>query len=821
MFDFIFKRSGAKTAKTATTAAGATKQGAPAPVSAASVKQAALAQAAMFSGDEAAAAAFILQCPFADARLIAAAQLQTAPVLEATVQAMRNTDRRVVKLLQSRLDEIRQRTRSQEQARQCIATARQLSEAPRLMANQVVDLDRAWQGIVLVGAPQAAEFTDVRARLTARLEEQARLQHALRLLLVRLQQASADEADNADNADNADHRQPDNLHALLQECADSLAMVRASLEAAALPAPLLRDIEAARPAVQQRLEASLRVASPVVAEVIEIDAIPASAPIAEKSIDTPVSAQARQAYVDALDGLENSLQQGGLHAASEFDRRLRRLELDSARITQTLASTQRAQLSAVRAELARLQAWARWGGNISREELLKAALTLPGLSLTPAELAKKVGSLRERWKSLDSSAGAATNDAWRLFDAACSAAYAPAAAHFKKLAQERDQNLHIAEALIAAVREQAAGLPAAEAIDGKQLAQLCAQQAQAWQRLGTIERKEKKRLDRDFAQAMQGLLQPLQQRRAAAIRLREQMIAQLLQLQPADASALESLRLAQERWQAEAKALPLERGDEQALWQRFRAACDAVFAARKQGAAAADGERRAHHKAREDLCATLEAALGDAEPVIAIALREAQAAWPRLGAVPRALEKAIETRYQAAVAALQARLALARRAASAAQSDALCDKLRLCQQAEAAVLGRGTQEADLVALWENLPVLPAPFERALAARFAAATAAATAIDCGPDAGYAVLLEQNRAVLSTQLLRCEILASVDSPEEFSRSRLQLQVEVLQSSLQAGQKPLTAQAQLLALCALPAATDARDAARIERLLVQLQE
>ena len=465
----------------------------------------------------------------------------------------------------------------------------------------------------------------------------------------------------------------------------------------------------------------------------------------------------------------------------------------------------------------RLQAWARWGGNISREELLKAALALPGLSLAPAELAKKVGSLRERWKSLDSSAGPAANEAWRLFDAACSEAYAPAAAHFKKLAQERDQNLHNAEALIAAVRESAAGLPAPEAIDWKQLAQLCAQQAQAWQRLGTMERKEKKRLDRDFAQAMQALLQPLQERRAAAIRLREQLIAQLLQLQPADALALESLRLAQERWQAEAKALPLERHDEQALWQRFRAACDAVFAARKQGAAVADGERRAHHKAREDLCAGLEAALGDAEPAIAIALREAQTAWPRLGAVPRALEKTIEARYQAAVAALQARLALARRAANAAQSDALCDKLRLCQQAEAAVLGTGMQEADFAALWENLPALPVPFERALAARIAAATAAVAATD----AGYALLLEQNRAVLATQLLRCEILASIDSPEEFSRSRLQLQVEVLQSSLQAGQKPLTAQAQLLALCALPAATDARDAARIERLLAQFQD
>ena len=521
------------------------------------------------------------------------------------------------------------------------------------------------------------------------------------------------------------------------------------------------------------------------------------------------SAEAQQAFAQTLESLEKALQDGGLHAASESDRALRKLELGALHINEA----QRRQLTAARAELNRLQAWARWGGNISREELLKAALALPAQSAAPLELAKKVGSLRERWKSLDTSAGPATNEAWRSFDAACSEAYAPAAAHFKKLAQEREQNLRKAEAMIAAVLETAAALPAPAATDWKQLAHLCTQQSQAWQRLGTIERKEKKRLDRDFAQAMQALLVPLGECRAEAIRQREQMIAKITALTATDASALETLRMTQERWQSEAQALPLERQDEQALWLRFRAACDAVFAARKEGAAAADGERRGHQEQKEALCATLEAALGDAEPAIAVALRETQAAWSRIGPVPRAVEKAIDARYQAAVAALQGRLDLARRVALAAQSDALRDKLRLCQRAEAALLGAVDSDASLATLWENLPALPAPFERALAARFAAATQA--------DAAYVSQLEQNRAELATQLLRCEIMLGLDSPEELSRRRLQLQVEVLQSSLKAGQKPLTVQAQLLQLCGLPSMTDESAAQRMERIILHLQD
>ncbi|HEX8403079.1 MAG TPA: hypothetical protein VF670_00570, partial [Duganella sp.] len=59
------------------------------------------------------------------------------------------------------------------------------------------------------------------------------------------------------------------------------------------------------------------------------------------------------------------------------------------------------------------------------------------------------------------------------------------------------------------------------------------------------------------------------------------------------------------------------------------------------------------------------------------------------------------------------------------------------------------------------------------------------------------------------------AGVDSGAEFARERLKMQVEVLQSSLKSGQKPLTAAAAYLQLCAMPALADARTASRIEQL------
>jgi hypothetical protein len=784
MFDYIFKRPpGAPEPKPATPDA--------APANAA--KDAALAAAAALQGDEAAAVEFILQCTFADARLVAAAQIHSAPQLEAVVQAMRKTDRRVVKLLQGRLDEIRHRARSAQQAQECIAAAAALAATPRLLANQVADLDHAWQVIMLVDEQQAADFAGIRAQLASRLEAQASLQHEVLEVLAQLRMAMTSETE------------PGVLRAVLAECDTAMAAHLSQDCAAALPAHLLKDIDAARLSLLQHI-ASLEVKPVEVVNVAEV-----STPVLKAKSARPVKVdppELREEFSTALQGLETSLGAGVLHEAVDFDRKLRSPELQSLH----LGEAQRNQLAALRIELARLQDWARWGGNVSREELHKAAEALATQALAPAELAKKVGDLRERWKALDTSAGPAPKDVWSRFDAACSAAYAPAAAHFKKLAEERDHNAAKARALIVEVRALVGSQQDGEAIDWKQRAHVCAQHTQAWQRLGVIERKLKKSLDGEFAAAMQTLSAPLDAQRGAEIERREALIAQALKLNPAERSALDTLRGLQERWQVQAKALPLDRKEEQALWLRFRAACDAVFAARKQVTAAADSDRREHQHVKEAICATLEAALALPEHEVGKALREASQAWGRAGHVPRAVEKKIDARYQAAIAALQNRLALARRVASETASNALRDKLRLCQSAETALAAGAALASTQAALWQNLPACPAPFEVALAARFNAAV--------NGDARYAALLEKNRAVLATELLRAEIMLSLDSPAEFSRNRLQLQVEVLQSSLKAGQKPHTPATQLVALCSLPALTDAPDAARIERIVERVQ-
>ncbi len=142
------------------------------------------------------------------------------------------------------------------------------------------------------------------------------------------------------------------------------------------------------------------------------------------------------------------------------------------------------------------------------------------------------------------------------------------------LAEERRQNALKAQSMIAEFRlfatKSLLAVAGSTAVDWKAVAQYCQNQRQAWQRLGTIDRKEKKQLDAEFAQVMRALADPLDHQRQIEIKRREQLIAEAGEIRPDDRAALDALRGLQERWQECAKSLPLDRRDEQALWLRFR-----------------------------------------------------------------------------------------------------------------------------------------------------------------------------------------------------------------------------------------------------------
>jgi hypothetical protein len=841
MFEFLFKRPGDKPDDQP---AGKPAQDAGASAAPGKAARAQQAQTmAGLRGDEAGTADFILQCEFSELRLAAADMIHSRAELERVYHAIRNTDRRVAKLMHARLDAIRHHEAELQRGQACIEQAEALLRDDKLTPNQVAELDRKWS---VIGAPElAARFDQLRASLAQRLEAQVSLQRAMidRLSQVRkLADSGLPAAEMQAQLDQMAQAQQQALgapeHALLprsltNEFATEFARVAASLAeigqgqaAAARRAALLDEWQGVAP---DTLNADLLhkawrqlppAPEPLAAELARrFDELLASLPAtvaAPRAARKQAPAQAPdQSFIDKIEAMEAALSHGSLGAAAELDKALK--DSKAVRLSAALAE----RLAHARAELKRLSDWARWGGNVSREELIKAVEQLGTQSLAMSELAKKVGSMRERWKALDTLSGAAPKSLWERFDAACSATYAPAAAHFKHLADERHTNAAKAEAIIAEAAAETALLGSGAAVDWKHMALTVQRLRLAWSHLGAIDRKDKKRLDQQFTDALNVMQGPLEVQRKDEVASREAMIAQVAALNPGDRQALDTLKALQERWQEQARALPLERKSEQALWQRFRAACDAVFAKRKESAHAADAERRTHQEAKEALCARLEAAAAEADAASAGALlREAASQWQAIGPVPRANEAKVEKRHQLAVAALQHHIDVAKAQAGRAQATALRDKLRLCQQLESALVDaaqNATQDAtaDWNARWAALPALSSEYERAFKGRFDAALAALST----ERQAYVDTLERNRGTLLHEVLRLEIAAGIDSGSEFARERLKLQVETLQSSLKSGHKPASQATQFQQLCALPALADARTAARIEQLFARV--
>ena len=878
MFEFLFKRQGGKSATSgdkpearpaaakASAAAGAGKSGsvgsAPAAVPDA---RAALADARarqaerlkQLGADEAAAVDFILQSEFSELRLAAAELVHGRDHLERVHTAMRNVDRRVAKLVQGRLDAIRHHESELRRGEEALAQARALLNDTLLTPNHVAELDRKWS---VIRAPWlAADFDTVRAELGRRLASQVALQRAMidRLAVLRaLEAGGLDAAALAARLAGLQQEQEAALvdpghaslpRALVAEFATEHARLTASLatieqDQAALaareaalgaweaqaPAELKHETlrkewqrlpalpaNAAGAALQTRFDALL-------ASLPQEARPPKPAPAAKEGANAgakegarPAARGADQAFLDNMDALEAALQQGSLGTAAELDKALKEARDKGTR----LSAPQADRLAHLRAELKRLSDWARWGGNVSREELIKTVESLPAQGLAMAELAKKVGSMRDRWKALDSLSGPAPRSLWERFDAACSAAYAPAAAHFRQLADERHANAARGQSLVEEAQAEIGRLQSGEA-DWKHVSGTVQRLRTAWSHLGAVDRKEKKRLDALFADALTTLQRPLEDQRKVEIAVREQLIEEVRKLDPHERHAVDMLRELQARWQEHARALPLERKAEQALWQRFRGACDALFAARKEQAHAADSERRAHEAAKEALCERLEAAAPDATPAnVGKLLREAAAEWNAIGPVPRAHEARIDKRYHAAVAKVQQHADAARRARDTVLAGAVRDKLRLVQALETALANPAahTHDSDWRQRWDAMLALEGGYEPILRARFDAALAALDATEV-ERAAYVRTMEDNRGRLLNDLLRLEIAAGIDSGPEFARERLRLQVEVLQSSLKSGQKPGAQAAELRALLALPALLDVRTETRIEHLLLR---
>ena len=281
----------------------------------------------------------------------------------------------------------------------------------------------------------------------------------------------------------------------------------------------------------------------------------------------------------------------------------------------------------------------------------------------------------------------------------------------------------------------------------------------------------------------------------------------------------------QAKWQAQAKELSLAKPVERALWEQFRAACDAVFQARDAQRKQQQDVKREARGALENICVQLEQlarASDKPEQHLRREVRDLQEQWTHGVRASDPALRALQSRFSNAKTAVEAALSARVRAREAAVWQTLAAKERLCEELDRLLCSRSSSAdaAAAHAAWSALPALPAGWEKAMIGRRDAALRALG--DEAAAAAHVLRIERGAELRREMLLELELLLGLECPPDLQAQRRALQLRKLRERFQgaATSGASTNGERLLAWCAQPGVVDTRDRQRCERVFSAIE-
>ncbi len=392
-------------------------------------------------------------------------------------------------------------------------------------------------------------------------------------------------------------------------------------------------------------------AVPVWAEAIRVargDAEPKPEKPVKPKIDPEVRSQATQIVRDLLARLEHELSEGHGKASVGAANAVRAaLKEHGAHIGDRLDAAAQHALGAA----GELEGWQRWRANQIREELTHHAQALVAKPLGGRKQQDAVRNLRDAWKQTDQG-GAPNHGMWKRFDDACNEAYKLVEAWLEKVKAE--EGVHKAQRLVMIEDIKAWGAANATRTDWKEVNRELHNLSEQWRNGGHVGEKTFAELQPLYKAAIKEAHAPLEAAQTASLARRHAMIEEAKVLGAAPMMRIDAVKSLQQRWQHEAQAVPIERKQEQKLWDAFRSPIDDAFnrksAEREQAAAAMS----VHDKAVLDAVKAVDAAnaSGDASKIrAAIAGLEAAARGQAAAAIAPSATSASATAPAAAQSA--------------------------------------------------------------------------------------------------------------------------------------------------------------------------
>lgn len=503
-------------------------------------------------------------------------------------------DRGAAKALKDKLDEYKRQKAQEHVAAEWAQKAEQLLGQSRLNLADAL----AWQrDAARAGAPLSREpLAGLKQALAERTKAIEDLQHRVQvereaavLLAQRIEVLSTKSWRDA-------QQQSESLKADVAQWQQQSQSLSADAQWASVEAKFPPMLESSRTQLQivwEAFDAALAQAVAADADTTApLPAVPVWADELRVARGEPAAAQAEQ---DAQKSL--AAQERRARAQAEMERALAVLEKElaeghgkatpkaAADVRQLLKSQGRligpeldARAHAVLAQAGELEDWQRWRADQLREELVKKAeaLLVPpeGQRIGGRKMQETLRALREQWKTTDQG-GQANHALWKRFDAACNEAHKVVEVWLTQVRQQAEA--HKAQRL-ALIDELKAWTDAhAQGEDWKAQLRELHVFSERWREAGHLSEKAFAELQPQWKAAMQAAHVRLEAAQAASTERRHAMIAEAQALGAAPQLRIDAIKALQQRWQAEAHAVPLDRKHEQKLWDAFRKPIDEAF----------------------------------------------------------------------------------------------------------------------------------------------------------------------------------------------------------------------------------------------------
>jgi hypothetical protein len=284
-----------------------------------------------------------------------------------------------------------------------------------------------------------------------------------------------------------------------------------------------------------------------------------------------------------------------------------------------------------------------------QEELTREMEALKSVE-NPEDVARRMRELQNRWKQVAAAPRAQGEALWRRFKAAQEEAYGRTEAYFAAQNQERANNLARKQELCARVETLA------DSSDWVRTAQEIQNLQAQWKTIGPVTRGHEKAIWERFRSACDRFFtrrqEDLRKRKdewSANLARKEELCAKAEAV--ADSSEWERAANELKKLQAEWKTIgPVRKSKSEAVWQRFRTACDRFFDRYKHRDQA---DLQARVAVRNDVVQELEA-LGSAADAPApdglyAVVQSARQKWSQAPELPRAVQEELAVRYHQAL----------------------------------------------------------------------------------------------------------------------------------------------------------------------------